>query len=165
MRELGPLPPAGRRLSLPLPLPAPSPPPAAASCTGPGAAPADELNPAAATSCVLVVTLVSGSTWALSLRLRQLLARVAAVLGGGADDGGGGDAAATAAVCARLSQLWWGARMEGVRARVARGEAPGLRACEGCFIPQSANSTAVDPEDMRRDAAWAARRVPTAAPG
>ena len=64
-----------------------------------------------------------------------------------------------------FSQLWWGARMEGVRARVARGEAPGLRACEGCFIPQSANSTAVDPEDMRRDAAWAARRVPTAAPG
>jgi hypothetical protein len=53
-----------------------------------------------------------------------------------------------------FSQLWWGSRMRGVRARVARGEAPGLPACEGCFIPLSANSTSVTAEEMRLDAAW-----------
>ena len=51
-----------------------------------------------------------------------------------------------------FSQLWWGERMQGVRARVRAGGAPGLPACEGCYIPQSANATSISAEEMARGA-------------
>jgi hypothetical protein len=41
----------------------------------------------------------------------------------------------------RFSELWWGEAMAGRRRRVARRDYAGLPACDGCFVPQSANTT------------------------
>jgi hypothetical protein len=57
-----------------------------------------------ATSCVVVVTLLCNSTWALSLRLRELLVRVSAVQ---VEPTADSDAGTTAAL-AGLERLWWG---------------------------------------------------------
>ena len=39
-----------------------------------------------------------------------------------------------------FSELWWGARARGWRAQAARGDYAGLKPCQDCFIPRSANS-------------------------
>lgn len=40
---------------------------------------------------------------------------------------------------APFSELWWGPAMAAARRRVARGDYSGNPACQGCFIPRSAN--------------------------
>jgi MoaA/NifB/PqqE/SkfB family radical SAM enzyme len=44
---------------------------------------------------------------------------------------------------APFSTLWWGADMAARRRRVAARDYAGLPACDGCFIPQSANFTGI----------------------
>ncbi len=55
-----------------------------------------------------------------------------------------------------FSELWWGAEAAARRARVASGSYAGLPVCGACFIPYSANTTDLRPEDV---AAWAGLRA------
>lgn len=47
-----------------------------------------------------------------------------------------------------FSELWWGAQAKGWRARVATGDYRELPACQGCFIPRSANYSGITPADI-----------------
>jgi hypothetical protein len=56
-----------------------------------------------------------------------------------------------------FSQLWWGARQAGRRARVARGDYRGLPLCQTCFIPRSLNHSGLSADDIVRQAQHDAR--------
>ncbi len=60
-----------------------------------------------------------------------------------------------------FSELWWGSRMREVRSRAGAGRDAGLAACVGCFVPQSANSTAITPGEV---AAWQDLAAPGSSP-
>lgn len=49
-----------------------------------------------------------------------------------------------------FSELWWGPAMYTTRGRVARGDYGGLPACNGCFIPRSANHPELEPHELER---------------
>jgi hypothetical protein len=49
---------------------------------------------------------------------------------------------------AKFSELWWGAGMAARRRQVARVDYSGLPACTDCFIPRSANYSAVTAEEI-----------------
>ncbi|MFH1466592.1 MAG: SPASM domain-containing protein [Pseudomonadota bacterium] len=63
-----------------------------------------------------------------------------------------------------FSEIWWGPRIEALRARVAAGDYSGLPLCDTCFIPRSANYTGIDAEEITRHAAWAQARGEEARP-
>lgn len=50
-----------------------------------------------------------------------------------------------------LTRLWWGERMRAGRAGAAHGRYDGFAACDGCFIPRSANYADITPPEI---AAW-----------
>lgn len=47
-------------------------------------------------------------------------------------------------------EIWFGERMRANRARVATGDYAGLSACEGCYIPQSANYADISRAEIAR---------------
>lgn len=51
----------------------------------------------------------------------------------------------------RFSSLWWGPAMRARRDQVARADYAGLDACQGCYIPRSANTTDITPAEV---SAW-----------
>lgn len=55
---------------------------------------------------------------------------------------------------ASFTQLWWGDRMAGRRARVAGGDYTGLDLCQTCFIPRSLNHATLSAGEVAQQAAF-----------